>query len=116
MTTYSQGDVVLLPFPFTDLSTTKRRPAVIVSADWFNRLRSDYVFVAITSQVPSNPSRDELSLDQSDLVSAGLPKPFIVKLGKIVTVQQTLIVKPLGKILPTTLTKILDGVRAVMTP
>ena len=50
---YKRGDVVLVPFPFTDLSTAKQRPALVVSADWFNEIRHDRVLVAITSQIPA---------------------------------------------------------------
>jgi mRNA interferase MazF len=34
MTIYEQGDIVLVPFPFTDLTTVKKRPALVVSANW----------------------------------------------------------------------------------
>jgi len=50
---YKRGDVVLVPFPFTDLSTAKQRPALVVPADWFNEIRRDRVLVAITSQIPA---------------------------------------------------------------
>ena len=49
MTTYKQGDIVLIPFPFTDLSRAKKRPALVVSADWYNTSRQDFVLAAITS-------------------------------------------------------------------
>ena len=45
------GDVVLVPFPFTDQSGTKRRPAVVISLAGYNRSRRDIVIMAITSQV-----------------------------------------------------------------
>jgi mRNA interferase MazF len=45
------GDVVLGPFPFTDQSGTKRRPAVVVSSTGYNNRRRDIVIMAITSQV-----------------------------------------------------------------
>ncbi|MCZ7619074.1 MAG: type II toxin-antitoxin system PemK/MazF family toxin [Myxococcota bacterium] len=51
MTGYEFGDVLLVPFPFTDQSTTKRRPAVVVSSEAYHRERPDLVIVAVTSQV-----------------------------------------------------------------
>jgi mRNA interferase MazF len=50
-TTYSFGDVVLVPFPFTDQSASKKRPAVIVSSDSYNKARPDVILMAITSQL-----------------------------------------------------------------
>ena len=47
---YNFGDVVLVPFPFTDQRTTKKRPAVIVSSEAYNRERPDIIVVAVTSQ------------------------------------------------------------------
>lgn len=46
---YSFGDVVLVPFPFTDQSGTKKRPAVIVSSSGYNANRRDLVIMTITS-------------------------------------------------------------------
>lgn len=48
---YSSGDVVLVPFPFTDQSGAKKRPAVVVSGNRYNASRRDLVIMAITSQV-----------------------------------------------------------------
>ncbi|MBX9641193.1 MAG: type II toxin-antitoxin system PemK/MazF family toxin, partial [Mycobacteriaceae bacterium] len=42
-TRYSFGDVVLVPFPFTDQSTSKKRPAVVVSSDAYHQARPDLV-------------------------------------------------------------------------
>ncbi len=50
-TPYKRGDIVLVPFPFTDLSSSKRRPALVVSPDWFNSSNQDLVLVGITSQI-----------------------------------------------------------------
>ncbi|MEH2111812.1 type II toxin-antitoxin system PemK/MazF family toxin [Nostoc sp.] len=46
MTNYEFGDVVLVPFPFTDQTTTKKRPAVVVSSDSYQRERSDLIVIA----------------------------------------------------------------------
>jgi mRNA interferase MazF len=53
--TYELGDVVLVPFPFTDQSAHKRRPAVIVSSAAYNTARPDVIILAITSQVRAEP-------------------------------------------------------------
>ncbi len=54
-TSFSQGDVVLVPFPFTDLSAIKQRPALVLSPDRSNKVRPDLVVAAITSQIPTIP-------------------------------------------------------------
>ncbi len=58
----------------------------------------DLVVAAITSQVPAALDEDEILLSASELGAAGLPKPSIIKLGKIFTIHQGLIRKKLGNI------------------
>jgi mRNA interferase MazF len=96
MMIYKCGDVVLLPFPFTDQTTSKQRPAVVISSDWFNQNRKDVIVVAITSQVPPKLKEDELMLSPTEQSQAGLPKKSIVKVTKVVTIDQTLVKKKLG--------------------
>ena len=106
MTPSKPGDVVLLPFPFTDLTTTKQRPAVVISTEAFNARQGDVVVLAITSQMPSTPSPEEYRLSSEDQRSAGLPKPSIVKCGKVLTIDQRLIRKTLGRLPVQTLQEI----------
>jgi len=44
-----QGDIVLIPIPFTDLTSTKRRPVIVISNDTYNQTTADIVVVAMTS-------------------------------------------------------------------
>ena len=62
-TSFDFGDVVLVPFPFTDQSTTKKRPAVVVSSAAYQS-RPDVVVMAITSQVPATPRMGEVVVQQ----------------------------------------------------
>jgi mRNA interferase MazF len=74
MTRYESTDIVLVQYPFTDLTSTKRRPAVILShADYATRY-SDVVVMPLTSQADPDPS-----LALSDWKSSGLLKPTWVK-------------------------------------
>ncbi|HSX82538.1 MAG TPA: type II toxin-antitoxin system PemK/MazF family toxin [Candidatus Saccharimonadia bacterium] len=97
MTDSNPGDVVLIPFPFTDLSTVKQRPAVMLSSTTFNHHHQDVIMVALTSHVPEVLTSDEYLLNDDEQREAGLPKPSIVKVGKIVTLDQRLIRKQLGR-------------------
>jgi mRNA-degrading endonuclease toxin of MazEF toxin-antitoxin module len=58
MTPYNPGDVVLIPFPFTDFSTFKQRPAVILSSGEFNRSGADVIIAAVTSHLREKHAYD----------------------------------------------------------
>lgn len=49
MTLFEFGDVILVPFPFTDQSTSKKRPAVVISSAAYNAERPDLIIMAVTS-------------------------------------------------------------------
>jgi len=91
-TGYRSGDVVLVRFPFTDLSTMKRRPALVVSPESFQRAYGDVVVLALTSQ-PQNDSRLELT----DPTSAGLLKRTWCK-PIIGTLALSIVVRRLGSV------------------
>jgi len=83
---FSQGDVVLVPFPLYRSKRDKQRPALVLSPERLNKIRPDLVLAAISSQVPTVLDEDEILLSTSELGAAGLPKPSIIKLGKIFTI------------------------------
>ncbi len=114
MTPYKRGDVVLVAFPFTDLTTTKMRPAIVISSEKINRKFNDIVVAAVTSNISKKPSEDELLLTTSDQTCAGLPKTSMAKLSKIVTLDQRLIRKKLGYIPTETLLKITHIIYSVL--
>jgi len=49
MTSFNFGQIVLIPFPFTDQSASKKRPAVIISSNTYNTKRPDLIIMAVTS-------------------------------------------------------------------
>jgi mRNA interferase MazF len=60
MMSYSFGDVVLVPFPFTDQTGNKKRPAVVVSSAAYNNSRPDSILMAITGQVKTTQAIGEM--------------------------------------------------------
>jgi len=95
MTNYNFGDIVLVPFPFTDQSTVKKRPAVIVSSKAYNHQRPDVVIMAVTSQMHSaDRFGDTIIIDWQ---AAGLLKPSVFK-AVFTTIEKGLILKRLGSI------------------
>ena len=96
-TRYRRGDIVLVPFPFTDLSSTKKRPALVVSPDRFNAHAQDVVLVAITSQPADS---HVVALDEHDYVDGKLPRTSFVKVSKLFTTHPTLVLKKVCAIKP----------------
>ena len=50
-----QGDIVLVPVPFTDLSSARRRPVIVISNDQYDQTTNDIVVVAMTSNPAAMP-------------------------------------------------------------
>jgi len=113
MTNYRPGDVVLIPFPFTDFSTLKQKPAVVLSSGSFNTTHSDIIVAAITSHLTPDIAAEEYHLNQTEQTACGLPKASLIKLGKIVTLDQRLVRKTLGRLPDDSLVKIFDKLRLI---
>lgn len=92
---FSFGDVVLVPFPFTDQSGTKKRPAVVLSSSSYNASRRDIVIMAITSQVRTPLAFGEAMV--ADWQAAGLIKQSVLK-PVFTTIEQHLVIRPMGRL------------------
>jgi mRNA interferase MazF len=110
----ARGDIVLVPFPFTDFTGQKRRPALVVSPDGFDP--EDLVLCAITSRIPGRPLRWDVSLQAQDLMDGVLPRLSVVKVGKLFTMHQALIVGRFGRIRPQKLADILHALQRLFQP
>lgn len=89
MTMYDPGSVVLLPFPFTSLDTSKKRPAVVVNRRSYQEVTHDIVLAAVTSQLHDGPG----DMAVRYWAEAGLLKPSYLRTGKLITVHESLILK-----------------------
>ena len=93
-TAYDKWDIILVPFPFTDLTSTKRRPALIVSPDSYN-VGNDVIVAFITSQLNTPARMGDYQLKHWQ--AAGLPKPSMVRM-KFATVEKSIIIRKLGRL------------------
>lgn len=74
---FQRGDIVLVPFPFSDLSTTKVRPAIVVSSSLYHTTEPDLILAAITSKVAT--AMEPLDYVLNDWQAAGLRYPSALK-------------------------------------
>jgi mRNA-degrading endonuclease toxin of MazEF toxin-antitoxin module len=94
---YEPGGIVLVPFPFTDQTASKRRPAVVVSSRAYNLARPDLIVMAVTSQLRPTPALGEVWISQWQ--QAQLLKPSAVK-PVFATIEQRLVIRQLGTLQP----------------
>lgn len=81
---FRRGDVVLIPFPYTDLSAAKTRPAVVVSSEAYHAARPELLLAYVSSQLSqADPTIDYVLADWK---SAGLLKPSFVR-AKVAAVE-----------------------------
>ncbi len=90
-TSYNTGDIVLVRFPFTDFSGSKKRPALVVSGDAYHAFRGDSVLMLITSRMHG----ESVGYNIASWREAGLLKPSFVK-PVMMTVEASVVEKKLG--------------------
>lgn len=92
----SQGEILLVPFPFSDQSGRKVRPVIVLSNNNFNEHSEDVLVVGMTSNI----SKDSytLNLDNRDLTSGKLITKCCIKVENILKIDNDLIIKKIGKI------------------
>ncbi len=95
MTTFEFGDIVLVPFPFTDQSRSQKRPAVVISSSAYNLERPDLIIMAVTSQIRPPTAIGELVIQSWQ--ETGLLKPSAIK-PVITTIERQLVIKKLGQL------------------
>jgi len=94
----SQGEIYLVPIPFSDLSATKRRPVLILSHDEYNRSHPDCLVMAITSRIdPDN--RYGVIFSRQD-VAGDLPRESQLRVDKVYSVHQRILIKRFGSLVP----------------
>ena len=89
---FVKGQVVILPFPFSDLSATKRRPALVVAA----LSGSDVILCQITSVLRQDGYA--VQIDEADFVTGSLDRTSFVRVNRVFTADTAIIARIAGQL------------------
>ena len=101
---HSQGDILLIPLPFTDLSSHKKRPVLVLSKQSYNDVVDDLIVAAITSNLDIKPYT--VLFTNSDMLDGTLIVDSCVRVDKIYTISQSLVIRRFGKVKPEIIEKV----------
>ncbi len=107
MERFVAGEIVVVPFPFTDLSDSRRRPALVLS----NLEGDDIVICEITSVMRKD--NYVVQLENKDLESGKLQIKSIIRPNRILTIHKSKIVYKFGKVKDSKLQEVLEKVKIV---
>ena len=108
MERFVKGDVVVIPFPFSDLSGNKRRPAFVLA----NLRGDDILLCQITSLHSSDPAA--VALIRGDFISGSLPVDSYIRPLRIFTADKNIIVRKAGTLTSALVDKVIDGIVSVL--
>jgi mRNA interferase MazF len=101
---YKQGEIVLIPVPFSDLTNNKQRPILVISNDNYNKMTEDLVVVAITSQLKDLDY--SVVIESKDLNEGELKVTSAIRVDKVYTLSKDIVRRKFGQVN----TEVLEGV------
>jgi mRNA interferase MazF len=102
---FKQGEIVLIPVPFSDLTNNKQRPVLVISNDNYNKMTEDIVVVAITSQLKDLDY--SVVIESKDLNVGDLKVTSAIRADKVYTLSKDIVRKKFGQVN----SEVLEGVR-----
>jgi len=95
-TTYNQGEILLVPFPFSDLSEIRKRPVLVLSKNLENKKSEDLIVCGITSNLKER--KNSVFIDNLNLVEGEIPIKSVIKVDKLFSLDKSIILKKLAKL------------------
>ncbi|MEO6329329.1 MAG: type II toxin-antitoxin system PemK/MazF family toxin [Ginsengibacter sp.] len=86
------GDIVIIPFPFSELTNIKVRPAAVI-AETKDKYH-DLIICAVSSQIPLTPNANEIIIDSE--LSNGLRVKSVIKMDRIFTLKKEKVISKIG--------------------
>lgn len=95
---YKQGDILLIPIPFSDLTSSKKRPVLVLSNNYYNTKTEDIIVAAITSNIASKGY--SIVISNKNLQEGILHVTSCVRVDKTYTLSQSIVIKKFGTVKP----------------
>ena len=103
-TIYKQGEIIIVPFPFSDLSNIKQRPVLVLSKTKDNENSFDVITCGITSNLKD--IKHSILIDNSNLEEGKIPKKSRIKIDKIFTIEKSIVKKIIARLNKETFEKV----------
>ena len=110
MAKFVRGDIVVVVFPFSDLTETKKRPALIVA----EASPSDFILCQITSQATKDGGA--ISLKNLDFHSGSLKRDSYIRSNRLFTASDKIILYKAGHLKPAKLNTVVNGIIQIIKP
>lgn len=102
MAKFVKGDVVVVPFPFSDLSQYKRRPALVIASLTGN----DLILCQVTSKIITDTYA--VSLDDTDFATGSLKQPGNIRPNRLFTADSHIILYSVGSLTNKKITQVVE--------
>jgi mRNA interferase MazF len=114
MTSIRKGDIVLIPYPYTDMSTTKRRPSLVISSTEHNASKHQCILMPISSQTQNAERYGYVMIAGKERVHSGLLYDSVIKIDILFTFENSMIVKKIGSAPRAVMTKVYTMLKQVL--
>ena len=103
-TRFEQGDILIVPFPFSNLRTIRQRPVLVISSNKYNKSSEDIIICGITSNLKD--AKCSVLIDNECLLKGKLPVQSRIKVDKLFTIDRSIIKKKIARVNKETFEKV----------
>ena len=107
-TVFNQGEILVVPFPFSDLTSVRQRPVLVLSKKDYNEKCEDIVTCGITSNLKDTMC--SILIDDSNLIEGKLPAKSRIKFDKLFTLDKSIVIKKVARLDKVSFEKVRRGI------
>ena len=101
---FEQGEILIVPFPFSNLTGSKQRPVLVISKNTYNKDTEDIITCGITSNLKD--AKHSVLIGNNNLEYGQIPTQSRIKVDKLFTMDKSIIKKKIAKINNETMDKV----------